>query len=379
MNQSHAEGHRTLNSFTQLLPHLPMFRICVLQGFLLFLELCITAKGNSGQISPDLAEERNQIDIEEKPQAEVASVHRIRITLTSRNVRSLEKVSCSLLPNSEGLWGGGIAGVSCAETIAFLCPEEKIILSLDSFCTGARPNLIEEHPHLIGIRDTESVQEFQTRIKDRKRIVLVGNGGIASEIAYASGIINHISSTFLDPGAAEFFKKNLQEKGSSVWTQSPGFRQHSLTLECDFVVSASGVNPRIDYTVDSPLERATDGYDYDNLQCIFRVKGDRQKEVKGVQKKKNHHDWSSSSDTCQEDNVETKKRRSFRCESCSRSYIRFFELTKHKKRHHGVEISGSPEKTTSGLNQQDKGSPELRTHFEDFQCSICSKTFQKKK
>uniref|UniRef100_A0A1B0CGY4 Small ribosomal subunit protein uS10 domain-containing protein n=1 Tax=Lutzomyia longipalpis TaxID=7200 RepID=A0A1B0CGY4_LUTLO len=36
-------------------------------------------------------------DIEEKPQAEVASVHRIRITLTSRNVRSLEKVCADLV------------------------------------------------------------------------------------------------------------------------------------------------------------------------------------------------------------------------------------------------------------------------------------------
>ncbi|XP_055694143.1 uncharacterized protein LOC129796316 [Lutzomyia longipalpis] len=33
----------------------------------------------------------------EKPQAEVASVHRIRITLTSRNVRSLEKVCADLV------------------------------------------------------------------------------------------------------------------------------------------------------------------------------------------------------------------------------------------------------------------------------------------
>ncbi|XP_055689885.1 zinc finger protein 585A-like [Lutzomyia longipalpis] len=108
------------------------------------------------------------------------------------------------------------------------------------------------------------------------------------------------------------------------------------------------------------------------------MEGDRQKDAKGMQEEKNHYDWSSSSDTSQEDNVEAEKRRSFRCGSCSRSFIRFFELTKHKKKHHGVEISGSPEKTTSGLNHQDEGSPELRTQSEDFQCSICSKTFKKK-
>lgn len=33
----------------------------------------------------------------EKPQAEVSPIHRIRITLTSRNVRSLEKVCADLI------------------------------------------------------------------------------------------------------------------------------------------------------------------------------------------------------------------------------------------------------------------------------------------
>ncbi|XP_059618633.1 pyridine nucleotide-disulfide oxidoreductase domain-containing protein 1 [Phlebotomus argentipes] len=287
--------------------------------------------------------------------------------------------------------GGGIAGVSCAETIAFYCPEEKIVLLTESslikavtqlvslgkaltrfevversaetigkcvqvvtdklssvrtrekiiitekgheisykylcLCTGARPKVIEESPNVIGIRDTESVEEFQRRIKDSERIVLVGNGGIASEIAFeVKGVAidwvikdNHMSSTFLDPGAAEFFRQRLQEKqhnssaggatvkrmrygetqGSSGAALGPDWHRmldvcgnardlpdsvsiHSgcevrnvrksangrklsvdLTngraIECDFVVSATGVDPRIDYTVDSPLERATDG------------------------------------------------------------------------------------------------------------------------
>uniref|UniRef100_A0A1L8DZV9 Pyridine nucleotide-disulfide oxidoreductase domain-containing protein 1 n=1 Tax=Nyssomyia neivai TaxID=330878 RepID=A0A1L8DZV9_9DIPT len=289
--------------------------------------------------------------------------------------------------------GGGIAGVSCAESIAFHCPDEKIILVTESslikavtqlvplgkaltrfeveeksaetigksvqvitdklaavrskekivvtakgheitykylcLCTGARPKLIKEHPHVIGIRDTESVQEFQKRIKNSKKIVLVGNGGIASEIAYeVKGVSidwvikdTYMSSTFLDPGAAEYFRKNLEKKheendekstvkrmrygesqGSSGAALGPdwhrmldvsgsgrnlpdsvnihyGCEVKSVTVhnesanvgklnvdltngqavECDFVVSATGVDPRSDYVVDSLLERATDG------------------------------------------------------------------------------------------------------------------------
>ncbi|XP_055386057.1 pyridine nucleotide-disulfide oxidoreductase domain-containing protein 1 [Condylostylus longicornis] len=184
--------------------------------------------------------------------------------------------------------GGGIAGVSCAEVLLFLCPSAKIILitqsslikavknliplaksltkfdveecSIDTLkdkikvvidtaeyidsskrvittklgntyeynylclCTGADPKLIEkDNEYVIGIRDTESVLEFQKRIKNSKKIVLVGNGGIASEVAFeAKNIIidwvikdEYISSTFVDPGAAEFFQNKLKNKNKT--------------------------------------------------------------------------------------------------------------------------------------------------------------------
>lgn len=90
-------------------------------------------------------------------------------------------------------------------------------------CTGARPKLIDRagnNPNVIGIRDTESVQEFQKRVKNATRLVVVGNGGIASELVYEiSGIEVHwvikdeyISSTFVDSGAARFFQERLTEK-----------------------------------------------------------------------------------------------------------------------------------------------------------------------
>ena len=188
--------------------------------------------------------------------------------------------------------GGGIAGVSCTETISFLAPELKIILITESsliksvtnltqlgkfteqfdvaeinikdyskpnmevitdqletiesneriattqsgikinykfmcLCTGARPKLIE-HPELsayiLGIRDTESVIQFQKRIANAKKFVLVGNGGIASEIAYEIGNIeidwiikdSFITSTFIDQGAAKFFESNLNNKSKKI-------------------------------------------------------------------------------------------------------------------------------------------------------------------
>lgn len=91
-------------------------------------------------------------------------------------------------------------------------------------CTGARPKLINSdvEEFVLGIRDTDSVKEFQARIKHGKKFVLIGNGGIASEIAYEISSIEidwiikdkHISSTFIDAAAAKFFESRLTNKSS---------------------------------------------------------------------------------------------------------------------------------------------------------------------
>ncbi|XP_013101681.2 pyridine nucleotide-disulfide oxidoreductase domain-containing protein 1 [Stomoxys calcitrans] len=305
--------------------------------------------------------------------------------------------------------GGGIAGVTCAETTAICCPEQPILLLTESniiktvanlepvarylykfdvqertlagtceesskrlfyptvttqvgtlqhvdatdkyiitsrgkkifyeylcICTGGRPRLIEaNNPLVLGIRDTDSVLELQKRLEKSKSVVLVGNGGIASELAYElKGVEvhwvvrdNHIASTFIDPGAAFFFQqamdkkqeqtsstqspenargiikrlrfneitastidskkgaalgpdwhKNFELKGSCCSENTPKIHFKSViksmcdifdetqnkklmkvelstgeVLFCDFVVSATGVDPRLDYSCKPPL------------------------------------------------------------------------------------------------------------------------------
>jgi pyruvate/2-oxoglutarate dehydrogenase complex dihydrolipoamide dehydrogenase (E3) component len=91
-------------------------------------------------------------------------------------------------------------------------------------CHGARPNLIDSaNPHVLGIRDTESVVHFQERLQGSDRIVVLGNGGIASEIVHELKNVDivwvikddSITSTFVDAGAAEFF---VQAMGDSNWS-----------------------------------------------------------------------------------------------------------------------------------------------------------------
>lgn len=92
-------------------------------------------------------------------------------------------------------------------------------------CAGAKPKLIcEENPYVLGIRDTDSAQEFQKQLIKAKRIMIIGNGGIALELAYeveGCEVIwaikdKAIGNTFFDAGAAEFLTSKLAAKKSQA-------------------------------------------------------------------------------------------------------------------------------------------------------------------
>ncbi|XP_051911325.1 pyridine nucleotide-disulfide oxidoreductase domain-containing protein 1 isoform X3 [Hippocampus zosterae] len=85
-------------------------------------------------------------------------------------------------------------------------------------CSGARPKLlIQDKPYVLGIRDTDSAQEFQKQLTKAKKIVVVGNGGIALELVYeveGCEVIwavkdKAIGNTFFDAGAAQFLIPSL--------------------------------------------------------------------------------------------------------------------------------------------------------------------------
>ena len=46
----------------------------------------------------------------------------------------------------------------------------------DALCiaTGAKPKLIVDHPLVVGIRDTESVDSLCHRLKDAKKVLVIG-------------------------------------------------------------------------------------------------------------------------------------------------------------------------------------------------------------
>lgn len=95
---------------------------------------------------------------------------------------------------------------------------QEAVCSAASSCPEA-PNLDE---FVLGIRDTESVETFRERLKGARRIVVVGNGGIATELVHELDNVvdvvwaikdDSISATFVDAGAAEFFLDHLRNRG----------------------------------------------------------------------------------------------------------------------------------------------------------------------
>ncbi|KAK7896152.1 hypothetical protein WMY93_021477 [Mugilogobius chulae] len=86
-------------------------------------------------------------------------------------------------------------------------------------CSGARPKLfIEDNPYVLGIRDTDSAQNFQKRLSKAKRIIVIGNGGIALELVNeveGCDLIwaikdKAIGNTFFDAGAAQFLIPSVE-------------------------------------------------------------------------------------------------------------------------------------------------------------------------
>uniref|UniRef100_A0A8D3BLG4 FAD/NAD(P)-binding domain-containing protein n=1 Tax=Scophthalmus maximus TaxID=52904 RepID=A0A8D3BLG4_SCOMX len=216
----------------------------------------IKAVTNYKQVSKTLEE----FDVEERPSS-VLEEKFPNLTVIHSAVQSLDTQSHSLETTDGRLFG-----------------YEKLCI-----CSGGRPKLLtEENPYVLGIRDTDSAQEFQKRLSKAKRIIVVGNGGIALELVYeveGCEVIwavkdKAIGNTFFDAEAAQFLIPSLEadkpesaapckrhrytteEPTGSALVVSVSFSflsagswpvyirlTNGKTFGCDFVISATGVVP----------------------------------------------------------------------------------------------------------------------------------------
>ena len=112
-----------------------------------------------------------------------------------------------------------------------LCGSSRYGYTRLALCHGARPKLIpgaSSCPYVLGIRDTESVRAFQDRLAGARRVLLVGNGGIATEMVYELQAVDlvwavkddAIAAHFVDAGAAEFFSSQINRLVFSKFSYS---------------------------------------------------------------------------------------------------------------------------------------------------------------
>lgn len=156
------------------------------------------------------------------------------------------------------------------DQVTGLEPEHKRIRLLKSaerirydklvICTGASPKPLnvpynpQLEPYCCLIRDTETVRELEKKFAKSKRVCILGNGGIATELVFSIRFCRlvwimrdqHITSTFLDAGAAHFLRSFISKDPTSetndAASSAPNDESQS-TLLSDKVVK------RLKYTI----------------------------------------------------------------------------------------------------------------------------------
>lgn len=141
-----------------------------------------------------------QFDVEEQAASE--------LTRRCPTVRVLHDAAVSMRPDGPD---GGVLVTASGRRVSYgrLC-----------VCAGARPKpTLTDHPLVLTVRDTESVRALQARVAGARRVLVVGNGGIATELVHKVRAVevvwvvrhDHISAAFVDAGAAEFLLPAAEE------------------------------------------------------------------------------------------------------------------------------------------------------------------------
>ena len=109
------------------------------------------------------------------------------------------------------------------------------------------PKLIaKNNDYVLGIRDTETVVNFQSKLLYAKRIMIVGNGGIATELVYEiekCKVIwaikdNCISHVYFDSHSAKFFDTKINDVKKDTESLSKR-KKYTITSKSSFIQEKS--------------------------------------------------------------------------------------------------------------------------------------------
>lgn len=169
-------------------------------------------------------------------------------------------------------------------------------------CTGASPKPLEckisdeqLDQYCCLIRDTETVRDLEKKFTKSKRVCIVGNGGIATELVFSIRSCQliwvmrdaHITSTFLDAGAAHFLRSFVskdqskeQASGTASTTGTSSTKsEETKKSESQSTLPSDKVVKRLKYTIVEGECRDLVGYGSalgPDWQQKFELKGELQ-------------------------------------------------------------------------------------------------------
>lgn len=106
------------------------------------------------------------------------------LTPRARSKLAVEEKDLDALPYPNLRWVQDVAvGVDTQGRRLLLAAGGPLPYDKLCICTGARPKrLAVDSPHVVTLRDTESVEALRARLPAARRVMVVGNGGIALEL-----------------------------------------------------------------------------------------------------------------------------------------------------------------------------------------------------
>jgi len=169
-----------------------------------------------------------------------------------------KKTDCFQLENPGIIVKHGVLkAIDVAEKIIYT-DDEQLSYSELCLCTGATPKLVTNHPNVIGIRDLESVNELIKRFQVGKKVIVLGNGGIALELLHVLGFCDvewivkdeYIGSAFFDASASAFIMPTLLQRAGMTNTEvfSTTASKQSTPTEAvnrgsDYRIAGTGLGP----------------------------------------------------------------------------------------------------------------------------------------
>ena len=150
----------------------------------------------------------------------IIDINHITKNLTSFSVSEEDAVDWAKTKGGVQVIRGAVVDID--STVKKITVEQYGLVGYDKLClcTGGKPRLVSDQPHVVGIRDTASVVHLQDRLATASRVIVLGNGGIASELVQELDNVQvvwavraaSIGSVFLDPGAGQFLLAELMNK-----------------------------------------------------------------------------------------------------------------------------------------------------------------------